>query len=217
MREHVKQFVKICADTLPIAEPIYEFGSLQQPEQHGLADLRPLFPGKRYIGADMQPGPGVDIVLDLHRIELPSESAGTVLVLDTLEHVEFIRQAIAEAYRILTPQGILIISSVMNFRVHNYPHDYWRFTPQGFKSLLEVFPVSFVESAGEACFPHTIVGVGFKEPRMLSMLTDLEVRCKHWKKEWSNPVRGGAAALFKFVLPPAFVFMVRKFRGDYRQ
>ncbi len=56
MRKIVKHFIKICAETLPISEPIYEFGALQVPRQEGFADLRPFFPGRKYIGADMQEG-----------------------------------------------------------------------------------------------------------------------------------------------------------------
>jgi hypothetical protein len=63
MRESIKQFVKIAADTLPILEPIYEFGALQVPGQEGFADLRPIFAGKEYVGCDMREGPGVDRIL----------------------------------------------------------------------------------------------------------------------------------------------------------
>jgi hypothetical protein len=62
MRSSIKQFVKVCSGALPIAEPIFEFGSMQVPGQEGLADLRPLFPGKKYVGTDMAKGLGVDIV-----------------------------------------------------------------------------------------------------------------------------------------------------------
>lgn len=79
--ESITHFVKIGAETLPISESICEFDSLQVPEQEGFADLRPLFPGKKYVGADMRKGPGVDIILNLHKINLPSESVGTVLIL----------------------------------------------------------------------------------------------------------------------------------------
>ena len=110
----------------------------------------------------MQAGPGVDVVMNLHQIELPSESVGTVLILDTLEHVEDARKAVEEAYRILRPNGVLVIGSSMNFPIHNYPYDYWRFTPEAFKSLLKPFETAIVESAGAAHFPHTIVGIGVK-------------------------------------------------------
>ena len=151
MRELIKQFVKICAETLPINEPIYEFGSLQVAGQEGFADLRPFFSVKKYVGADMRKGPGVDVLLNLHNIDLPSKSVGTALVLDTFEHVEYPRKAIDELYRILKPNGIIIISSVMNFPIHDHPADYWRFTPEAFKSLLHQWPaLRVVNQAGAA-------------------------------------------------------------------
>jgi hypothetical protein len=83
MRQALKDLVSIVASTLPIEEPIYEFGSLQVRGQEGFADLRPLFPGKEYVGADMRHGTGVDQILDLHTINLPPESVGTIICLDT--------------------------------------------------------------------------------------------------------------------------------------
>ncbi len=187
MRESIKQFVKIGAETLPISEPIYEFGSLQVPGQEGFADLRPFFPEKKYVGADMREGPGVDIIINLHKINLPSESVGTVLILDTLEHVEFVRKAIEETHRILKPNGILIISSVMNFPIHDYPYDYWRFTPEAFRSLLKPFTSSFVDFAGESNFPHTVVGIGFKDSISKDTMDEFMRRFKYWKAYWRNP------------------------------
>jgi len=162
MNKLIKEFVKTCSEILPIYEPIYEFGSLQVRGQVDFADLRPLFPTKKYIGADMQEGKGVDIILNLHNIKLVSNSVGTVLILNTIEHVEFPRKAIKESYRILKPKGILIITSHMFFPIHDYPQDYWRFTPEGFKSLLKPFPFLFVGFFGDEKFPHTIIGIGFK-------------------------------------------------------
>ncbi len=99
MRDSVKQFAKMCAENLPFIEPIYGFGSLQAPSQAGFTDLRRFFPNKKYIGADMRKGPGVDMILNLHTIDLPSELDKTIFILDTLEHVEFIRKAIDEVYQ----------------------------------------------------------------------------------------------------------------------
>lgn len=161
MRQVIKEFVKICSRTLPIHEPIYEFGSFQVPGQKGFADLRPLFPHKKYVGADIREGEGVDVIKDLHKINLPPESVGTVLCLDTFEHVEFLRKAIEEVHRILKPKGFLIVSSVMQCPIHD-THDFWRFTPEGFDSLLKPFTDSFVGSVGNPKFPHTVVGVASK-------------------------------------------------------
>lgn len=184
--------MQICAETLPIVEPIYEFGSLQVPGQEGFADLRPFFPGKVYVGADMREGTGVDVILDLHNIDLPSESVGSVLILDTLEHVEYVRKAMDEIYRILKPNGIVIMSSVMLFPIHDYPYDYWRFTPEAFNSLLKPFAASFVEFAGESYFPHTVIGVGFKGAISPDDVSEFTKRIDlYWKSYWSAPTVAG--------------------------
>lgn len=187
MRASIKEFVKIVADTLPVLEPLYEFGALQVPGQEGFADLRPIFPGKKYVGCDLQAGPGVDRILDLHRIDLSSGTVGTVLALDVLEHVEFVRKAIEEVHRILKPGGILVISSVMKFPIHNYPYDYWRFTPEGFKSLLKLFDFAYVDFVGDKYFPHTVVGVGFKGPAPEGRVNDFLAKLESWKKRWHRP------------------------------
>lgn len=162
MRQIIKDFISLCAQNLELTPPIYEFGSLQVPGQEGFADLRPLFPGAKYIGCDLQSGPGVDKIIDLHQIELPSTSVNTALCLDTFEHVEYPRKAIAEIHRILSPGGILILTSVMRFIIHEYPFDYWRFTPEGFSSLCQIFPYAYVMPIGDPRFPHTIIAIAWK-------------------------------------------------------
>lgn len=210
MRESIKEFAKLCAKTLPISDPVYEFGSLQVPGQENFADLRPFFSGKKFVGADMQEGPGVDVVLNLHQIDLPSESVGTVLILDTLEHVEYLRKAMEEAHRILKPNGMIIISSVMNFPIHDFPYDYWRFTPEAFKSLLKFFSSSIVDTSGESFFPHTVVGVGFKGLAPEKDTEEFKKRLKDWKKYWSNPFRYGWRMSVQQFIPPIIFSIYRK-------
>jgi ubiquinone/menaquinone biosynthesis C-methylase UbiE len=187
MRELIKDFVRICAETLPLKEPIHEFGSLQVAGQEGSADLRPLFPGKEYVGSDMREGPGVDRILNLHNIALPSNSVGTTLVMDTLEHVEFPHHALEEIYRVTQPNGTAIISSVMRMRIHAYPNDYWRFTPEGFAVLLRPFADSFVSYGGDKKFPHTVIGIGFKGPR--PSLEQFAAAWANWQVRWEAPDR----------------------------
>jgi SAM-dependent methyltransferase len=163
MQKHVRRLVGIVEKTIPLPGPIYEFGALQVNNEPLEDDLRTLFERDDYVGCDFRAGPGVDRILDLHDIDLPDETAGTVISIDTLEHVEYPRRAMEEIYRILENDGIVVISSVMNFPIHSYPNDYWRFTPEGFRSLLQVFDESFVGSCGkDTDFPQTIVGIGFK-------------------------------------------------------
>src|SRR5688500_458156 len=103
MRQLVRDFVSLCAETIEIHEPIYEFGSLNVPGQEGFADRRECCGAKHYVGADMRDGPGVDIILDLHDINLPDATAGTVLSVETLEHVKYPQRAVAEMLRVLKP------------------------------------------------------------------------------------------------------------------
>ncbi|MBF0496370.1 MAG: class I SAM-dependent methyltransferase [Deltaproteobacteria bacterium] len=188
MRELIRDFVRICNEHLTILEPIYEFGSLQVQGQEGFSDLRPLFPGREYLGADIRPGLGVDLILDLHDIDLPTASVGAVILMDTLEHVEYPRKAMDEINRVLKPDGLVLISSVMAFPIHEYPSDYWRFTPAGFASLLNKFPFSLVEFAGVPSFPHTVVGVGANSPPGASVLLRLRQDLTTWKETWDNPI-----------------------------
>jgi SAM-dependent methyltransferase len=182
MRKPIREFVKICADNLPIKGPVFEFGALQVNEQEALEDLRPLFGGFDYVGCDMRGGPGVDRLLNLHKIDLPDNTVGCLVCMDTLEHVEYPRKALSEILRVLQPNGIAMISSVMNFPIHGYPNDYWRFTPEGFRSLLQEFDGSFIGSYGERDdFPQVIVGLGFKGdvPDMSAFLVAFK-RWEHW-------------------------------------
>jgi SAM-dependent methyltransferase len=216
MRRTIKEFVCIVAKDLPIEEPILEFGSLQVAGQEGFADLRHFFRGKQYIGADMREGPGVDKILNLHNIDLPSEHVGTVLCLDTLEHVEYPRRALKEIHRILRPDGIAIISSVMNFPIHDYPYDYWRFTPEAFKSLLKPFASSFVGSVGIEDFPHTVVGVGFKGNS--PSLSQFDIGYNAWKA--SQEFHAGLSIfewIRKLITPPILSRKGRKALGLTRR
>ena len=182
MQTHIRRFVEVVIETLPLIEPIYEFGALQVQDDPGEEDLRTLFNNVDYVGCDFRAGPGVDRLLDLHQIDLPSHTAGTLISMDTLEHVEYPRRAMSEVHRILKDDGIVMISSVMNFPIHAYPNDYWRFTPEGFRSLLQDFEHSFVGSCGvQENFPLSIVGLGFKgAPPDLSAFKEAYQQWESW-------------------------------------
>jgi SAM-dependent methyltransferase len=208
MRESIRQFIELAARNLPMEEPIFEFGALQLPGLEGVADLRTFFPGKIYVGCDMREGTGVDRVRNLHHIEEPGESAGTVIALDTLEHVEFPHKALREIHRILKPDGIVVISSVLDFRIHATPYDYWRFTPDGFRSLLAPFASSFIGFAGIERFPHTIVGIGFKGKGhgLDGFLNEFEP----WKTRWRKPKGDSWKDVANLFIPPLFVGLDRR-------
>jgi SAM-dependent methyltransferase len=164
MRDHNKAFCRLVADTFDCPGPIFEFGSYQVEGQVDYADLRSLFAGKAYVGCDMRPGPGVDRVEDVSAISLPDASAGTVLCIETFEHVFEVRRAFDEVYRILKPGGMFVITSPLNFRIHGYPDDYWRMTPNCLRRMLADYAGRLTGYQGYHKFPHSVMGVGVKAP-----------------------------------------------------
>ena len=209
MRKSINKLIKRLSQKFDFEEPIYEFGSLQAPGQKDRPRLRELFSNKQYVGCDIRSGPGVDRILNLHNIELPDESVGTVIMLDVLEHVEFCRRAIEEIHRILKPGGMAIVVSVMYFPIHDYPSDYWRFTPEGFRSLLAPFSNSIVESVGLSAFPVTVLAIGFKEKVSDKLVEDFREEITIWKKHISNSWQ----EFITILLPPLlFVYLYRFFR-----
>jgi SAM-dependent methyltransferase len=164
MRPVVKAFLADVAEELPLLEPIVEIGARPAEGQEGMADLRGLFKGREYIACDLQAGPGVDRLEDVHALSFPDASVGTVLAADTLEHVADPIRALQEIHRVLRPGGTVAITSVMFFVIHAHPWDYWRFTPEGFERLLEPFDERFVTAHGWASMPETVLGLGRKAP-----------------------------------------------------
>ncbi|MFQ5937729.1 MAG: hypothetical protein ACE5LB_15100, partial [Acidiferrobacterales bacterium] len=51
------------------------------------------------------------------------------------EHVQSPFVAVQEAGRVLKPGGVALLASVMNFPIHSFPSDYWRFTHEGVRKL----------------------------------------------------------------------------------
>lgn len=164
MRDHNKAFCQLVTKAFDCPGPIYEFGSYQVDGLEDYANLRPLFPGKTYVGCDFRAGPGVDRVEDVTDIKLPNATAGTVICLETFEHVFEVRRAFDEVLRILKPGGIFIITSPLNFRIHGYPDDYWRMTPSCLRRMLTPYDGRVVGDQGYEPFPHTVMAMAHKGP-----------------------------------------------------
>lgn len=91
------------------------------------------------IGVDMQPGEGVDRVLDLED-DLPWDMLGGfghVECMSVLEHSRRPWLLAASVTRALRSGGTIFVTAPFCWRVHAYPSDYWRFTLEG---LRELFP-----------------------------------------------------------------------------
>jgi len=121
---------------LPAAHgALLDYGAGGQP-------YRALFETKvtRYVAADVAPTPGraLDVVLTPGQpVPLNDATFETVLSSQTLEHVPSPEFYLRECHRLLKPGGVLILTAPMQWRHHETPHDYYRFTRYGLRHLLE--------------------------------------------------------------------------------
>ena len=151
-------------ETFTLPEPIVEIGSYQVTGQEGVR-LRSLFPGRDFTGVDMRAGPGVDCVANVESLPQPTGSVGTVISMSTFEHVRQFWKGFEEVRRVLRPDGVFVVACPFFFRIHNYPHYYWRFTPAAFESLLESYPSKIIGWHGARQRPSNVWAVAFKPGR----------------------------------------------------
>lgn len=206
MRDHNKTFCRLVAETFQCPGPVLEFGAFQVEGQEEYADLRGLFPGRDYVGCDMRPGPGVDRVEDVSSMTFGNGSAGSVLCIETFEHVFEVRKAFDEVHRVLKPGGLFVITSPLNFRIHAYPDDYWRMTPSCLRRMLEPYEGRLVGHQGYHKFPHTVMALAAKAPAPIdfALRADRVIRGYH---EWlqateqaaplAEKVRRGLSQLYR--------------------
>jgi len=70
------------------------------------------------------------------RLPIRDGSCDTVLSVQVLEHTPRPAALVAEMARVLAPDGLLILSAPFQFRLHEEPHDYFRYSPHGLRHLL---------------------------------------------------------------------------------
>jgi SAM-dependent methyltransferase len=163
MNLFVRGVARALAESFTLPEPILEIGSYQVEGQDDLIDLRGLFPGRKYIGVDFRPGPGVDCVANVEALPQPDASVGTVIAFSAFEHVQRFWVGFEEVYRVLRPDGVFVVSCPFYFHQHGYPSDYWRFTPQAFELLLAKYPTRVLGWHGAERRPQDVWAVGFRE------------------------------------------------------
>jgi SAM-dependent methyltransferase len=144
MNEFMAGVARAAAETFAFPEPILEVGSFQVAGQEHMANLRELFPGKPYVGIDMRPGPGVDAVENVECLPRGDCTVGSVLALNLFEHVARFWLGFSEIQRVLRPDGLVLVSCPFHLHIHAYPNDYWRFTPEAFRLLLDRLPTKIV-------------------------------------------------------------------------
>lgn len=128
--EFMQKYVRARAGrTLIVGSKVYKY---RKDRRLGYKDV---------VGADIEPGEGVDIVCDLCSI---GKGVSKILALGTFDHIEC--WSVLEHARdpwvmannlqdILRERGTIHVQTPFVWRVHSYPNDYWRFTTEAIRLL----------------------------------------------------------------------------------
>jgi SAM-dependent methyltransferase len=98
---------------------------------------------ERIVNVDIERDATVDCIGRAEDLPFPASAFSVVFTQETLEHVADPWRAVAEIHRVLEPWGTLYCQLPFVIGYHPGPADYWRFTIDGIRTL--------VESAGFSC------------------------------------------------------------------
>ncbi|MBN2468673.1 MAG: class I SAM-dependent methyltransferase [Deltaproteobacteria bacterium] len=140
-------FLENIAATLPLTPQslLLDVGCWEKP-------YFPFFAAKtrNYFGVDVQPGPYLDALIDGETLPFSDEAFDVVLNTQVLEHTRNPQRLTEEMYRVLKKDGWIILSAPFVWEIHNYPHDYWRFSEQGIQELMNRFQNLTIEPCGNS-------------------------------------------------------------------
>lgn len=135
VRGPIRAFVEEYARYL--GTDVLEIGSRVHTPEAWWCTCRDLARGE-WTGVDMQAGSGVDVVADMHAlpIEWTHRFTGAVCS-EVLEHVARPWRALPELHRVLKPGSYAVFTAPWCFPLHAYPNDFFRYSPDGLRVLLE--------------------------------------------------------------------------------
>ena len=108
----------------------------------GTALYGKLFPNCTTLEIAPREGVKVDIVGDVHSLPMIADNSfPVILCTEVLEHLHTPAQAISELKRVLTPGGLLLLTTRFIYPLHDVPGDYYRYTKYGLRHLLRDFEI----------------------------------------------------------------------------
>lgn len=107
MHAEAREFVRRFAESVPPGLRVLEVGS--RDVNGGVRDLFPTV--SRYVGSDIAPGPGVDVVAAGQALPFPDGSFDIVLCCEVFEHARDWEDIMFEIARVLAPQGVFCLTT----------------------------------------------------------------------------------------------------------
>lgn len=122
-----------------------------------------------FIKSDYEPIRDDCIKIDATNIELPDNSFDCVVAVSILEHIYDYQKVIDEIYRILKPEGKLILACPFVFPYHPSREDYFRYSPAAYRKMLNRFSETDIYGLGNVDFA-----------------TSLMLQRKHWHADFCH-------------------------------
>ena len=117
---------------VPPQGSVLDYGCADVPYRRFFAD------DVDFVAADIAGNPDATLVLDADgSVPLPDESVDAVMSTQVLEHVPDPAAYLAECVRVLRPGGRLLLSTHGVFVWHPDPIDWWRWTSDGLRHVIE--------------------------------------------------------------------------------
>lgn len=124
--------------------------------------------------------------------EIPSASYDTVFSFEVLEHLPHPQRAVAEMARVLRPGGVLLVSVPHLSRLHEEPHDYFRYTVYGLRTMLgdagleveRVAPTAGLFSFLAHQVSTVLVGLAWPLPGLRQLVYQLNRLLLVWPMLW---------------------------------
>ncbi len=129
------RFIARCAQLT--SPSVLELGTLQSVPGRSTLHRDWVPHASEFLGIDIEDGPDVDIVADLHRLTdvTGSERFDVILSASTFEHLKYPTLAAHELMKSLRVGGLLFVQTHQSFPLHGYPNDYFRFSQDALASL----------------------------------------------------------------------------------
>jgi SAM-dependent methyltransferase len=142
-RESILAFVMKAAKQIPAGARVADVGA-------GDAPFRELFAHAQYATLDWsesvhEGARSSDIVASADSIPVRDGAFDAVIFTQVLEHVPEPAGVMSELYRILAQGGTLYLTAPLVWELHELPHDYYRYTSEGLRHLLDSAGFSSIE------------------------------------------------------------------------
>jgi len=127
--------------------------------EFGGTTYKSYFPkAEQYEVISIQEGPGIDYVGDVHDINaLPIGIFDSIICTQVFEHLSHPHIASKSLYSMMKPGGVLLFTVPFINNIHYSPTDFYRFTPDGCRLILEEagFVIDDIDYGG-----NSLVSVG---------------------------------------------------------